>query len=48
MGAHARQFAGNCAVDIFDDVEVGGEEDVEVALLDLRGCQDKSGREWGI
>ena len=35
MRHHARQLAGDGAVDIFYDGEVCGEEDVEVALLDL-------------
>lgn len=39
---HPRQFAGDGAVDVFDDREIGGEEDVEVALLDLF-CRDLVG-----
>lgn len=30
-----RQFPSNGTVDVLDDVEVGGKEDVKVALVDL-------------
>lgn len=39
MGVHARPFACHGAVDVIDDDEVGREEDVEVALMDLKDCQ---------
>jgi len=38
MAHHACQLACDGAVDVFDDAEIGREEDVEVALLDLVGC----------
>lgn len=38
MAHHACQLACDGAVDVFDDAEIGWEEDVEVALLDLVGC----------
>ena len=38
MAEDAGQLASDGAVDVFHDVEVGGEEDVEVALMDIRGC----------
>ena len=37
MAHDTRQLAGDGAVDVFNDCEVGGEEDIEVALLDLVG-----------
>lgn len=35
MRKDTREFAGDGSVHHFHDVEVGGEEDVEVALMDL-------------
>jgi hypothetical protein len=35
VAADERQFARDGAVEVFDDIEVGREEDVEVALVDL-------------
>ena len=36
MQHHPRQLASDGAVDVFDDGEICWEEDVEIALLDLR------------
>lgn len=36
VAEHLGQFARDGAVDVFHDGEIGREEDVEVALLDLR------------
>lgn len=35
----ARELAGDGAIDVRHHPEVGGEEDVEIALLYLRGSQ---------
>lgn len=36
MGHDLSQLAGDGAIDVLDDVKIGGEEDVKVALLDLK------------
>jgi len=40
MQHHARQFASDGAIDVFDYGKVCGEEDVEIALLDLNGNEN--------
>lgn len=35
MAHDLRQFSGNGTVDVLDDVEVCGEEDIKVALVNL-------------
>lgn len=37
LAEHARQVARKRTVDVFHEGEVGGEEDIEVALLNLSG-----------
>lgn len=35
MAHDLRQLAGDCTIDVLDDVEVGREEDIKIALVDL-------------